>query len=178
MQLKGSKTEANLVVAFGGESQAAAKYGYYAERARKDGYEQIGGIFEETAANEREHAKIWFKLLNDGVQDTDTNLKDAANGEHYEWSDMYATFAKTAREEGFKDIAFLFEEVANIEKTHEERYLTLLENVENGWVFKKGEKVMWVCRNCGHVHYGDECPAICPVCSHKQSYFEVKAENY
>lgn len=178
MQLKGSKTEANLVVAFGGESQATNKYSYYAERARKDGYEQIGGIFEETAANEREHAKIWFKLLNDGVQDTMTNLKDAANGEHYEWSDMYATFAKTAREEGFKDIAFLFEEVANIEKTHEERYLTLLENVENGWVFKKGEKVMWVCRNCGHIHYGDECPAVCPVCSHKQSYFEVKAENY
>ena len=179
MELKGSKTEKNLQTAFAGESQARNKYTYYASKAKKDGYEQIAAIFEETAGNEREHAKIWFKLLNNGeVPDTITNLKDAANGENYEWTEMYAEFAKEAKEEGFNNIAFLFEGVAKIEKEHEDRYKKLLENIENNQVFNKPTETMWVCRNCGHVHYGDKAPKICPICNHPESYFEVKANNY
>ena len=179
MELKGSKTEQNLMAAFAGESQARNKYSYYASKAKKDGYEQIAAIFEETANNEKEHAKIWFKLLHGGsVQDTITNLKDAAEGENYEWTDMYAKFAKEAKEEGFDDIAELFEGVLKIEKEHEERYLKLLANIEEGIVFKKGEEVCWICRNCGHIHYGDEAPEVCPVCAHPKSYFEVRATNY
>ena len=179
MELKGSKTEANLMTAFAGESQARNKYTYYASKAKKEGYEQIAAIFEETAGNEKEHAKIWFKLLHeDGVPSTIENLKDAANGENYEWTDMYAEFAKTAKEEGFDHIAFLFEEVGKIEKDHEERYKKLLANIEEGKVFECGDVKMWKCRNCGHIHIATNAPAVCPVCAHPKSYFEIKAENY
>ena len=179
MELKGSKTEANLMAAFAGESQARNKYTYYASKAKKDGYEQIAAIFEETALNEKEHAKIWFKLLHDGeVPGTIDNLKDAAAGENYEWTEMYAEFAKVAREEGFTKIAYLFEEVGKIEKEHEERYKKLLENVEGGLVFSKDGDKIWKCRNCGHIVIGKEAPEVCPVCSHPKSYFEIKAENY
>lgn len=179
MELKGSKTEANLMAAFAGESQARNKYTYYASKARKDGYEQIARIFEETAGNEKEHAKIWFKLLHDGeVPSTTENLLDAANGENYEWTDMYAGFAKVAKEEGFDKISALFAMVAKIEKEHEERYRKLLANVEGGVVFSKDEDVIWQCANCGHIIIGKKAPASCPVCAHPQSYFQVKAENY
>lgn len=177
MELKGSRTEQNLIAAFAGESEARNKYTYYADKARKDGFMQIANLFEETAANEKEHAKLWFKLLH-GIGTTEENLKDAAAGEHYEWSDMYATFAKEAREEGFAHIAALFEGVAKIEKTHEERYLKLLENVENGLVFSRDGDTVWVCTNCGHIHIGKTAPQVCPVCAHPQAYFEIKAENY
>ena len=179
MELKGSKTEQNLMTAFAGESQARNKYTYYASKARKDGYEQIAAIFEETAGNEKEHAKIWFKLLHDGqVPETTENLKDGIAGENYEWTDMYAGFAKTAKEEGFTKIAYLFEEVGKIEKEHEERFKKLLENVENDLVFSKDGDRIWKCRNCGHIVFGKEAPQVCPVCEHPQSYFEIKAENY
>lgn len=179
MELKGSKTEKNLMTAFAGESQARNKYTYYASKAKKDGYEQIAAIFLETAENEKEHAKIWFKLLNGGeIPSTIQNLQDAANGENYEWTDMYDGFAKTAREEGFDKIAFLFEEVGKIEKEHEARYLKLLENVKEGLVFSKDNERIWKCRNCGHIVIGKYAPEVCPVCGHPQSYFEIKAENY
>ena len=179
MELKGSKTEQNLMTAFAGESQARNKYTYYASKAKKDGYEQIAAIFEETANNEKEHAKMWFKELHGGdVPSTEENLLDAANGENYEWTDMYDGFAKEAREEGFDKIARLFESVAKIEKEHEERYKTLLENIKNERVFNKEESVVWVCRNCGHVHVGKVAPKVCPVCNHPQSYFEMKSINY
>ena len=177
--IKGTKTEANLWTAFAGESQATNKYAYYASKAKKDGYVQIGNIFEETARNEREHAKIWFKLLHDGaVPGTMDNLKDAAAGENYEWTDMYATFAKEAREEGFEEIAFLFDGVAAIEKEHEERYRKLLANIEGGLVFSRDGDMIWQCGNCGHIHVGPKAPQVCPVCAHPQSYFELKANNY
>ena len=176
-ELKGSKTEANLWTAFAGESQARNKYTFYASKARKDGYVQISKIFEETAANEKEHAEIWFKLL-EGIGTTAENLKAAAAGENYEWTDMYATMAKEAKEEGFDHIAFLFEEVAKIEKEHEERYLKLLANVEGGLVFSRDGDMIWQCSNCGHIHVGPTAPGVCPVCDHPQSYFRVKAENY
>lgn len=179
MELKGTKTEANLMAAFAGESQARNKYTYYASKAKKEGYEQIAAIFTETADNEKEHAKMWFKLLNSGaVPSTVENLKDAANGENYEWTDMYDGFAKTAKEEGFDHIAYLFEEVAKIEKEHEERYKKLLANIENGEVFECGDIKIWKCRNCGHIHIGTSAPEICPVCEHPRAYFEIKAENY
>ena len=179
MELKGSKTEQNLMAAFAGESQARNKYSYYASKAKKEGYEQIAALFEETANNEKEHAKLWFKELHGGaVPSTAENLLDAAEGENYEWTDMYAEFAKTAREEGFTRIALLFEGVAKIEKEHEERYRKLLENVNNEMVFSKDGEKVWVCRNCGHVHVGKEAPKACPVCAHPQAYFEVKADNY
>ncbi len=179
MDLKGSKTEQNLMKAFAGESQARNKYTYFASKAKKDGYEQIAAIFEETAGNEREHAKMWYKLLNGGeVSDTMTNLQDAANGEAYEWQEMYPEMAKTAKEEGFDQIAFLFEEVAKIEKEHEERYKKLLQNVKDGIVFSRDGDKIWKCRNCGHIVIGKEAPGVCPVCGHPQSYFEIKAENY
>ena len=179
MELKGSKTEKNLMTAFAGESQARNKYTYYASKAKKDGYEQIASIFLETAENEKEHAKIWFKLLNGGeIPSTIQNLQDAANGENYEWTDMYDGFAKTAREEGFDKIAFLFEEVGKIEKEHEKRFLKLLENVKEGLVFSKDDERIWKCRNCGHIVIGKYAPEVCPVCGHPQSYFEIKAENY
>lgn len=179
MKLKGSKTEANLLAAFAGESQARNKYTYFASRAKKDGYEQIAAIFEETANNEKEHAKLWFKELNEGnVPDTITNLKEAAAGENYEWTEMYAGFARTAKEEGFERIAEMFEGVLKIEKDHELRYNKLIENITAGKVFKKDTRNAWICRNCGHVHYGDTAPKVCPVCSHPESYFEIKAENY
>ncbi|MCI8397009.1 MAG: rubrerythrin family protein [Clostridia bacterium] len=179
MDLKGSKTEKNLWEAFAGESQARNKYTYYASKAKKDGYEQIAAIFEETAQNEKEHAKIWFKLLNGGeVPPTEKNLKDAAGGENFEWTDMYARMAKEAKEEGFDHIAYLFEEVGKIEKEHEARYLKLLENVKDGLVFTKDGDKIWKCRNCGHIAIGKSAPEVCPVCNHPQSYFEIKAENY
>ena len=178
MELKGSKTEANLLAAFAGESQATNKYTYFASKAKKDGYVQIAKIFEETAHNEREHAKIWFKLLNGGIGTTAENLKIAADGENYEWTDMYATFAKEARAEGFENIAKLFEQVGEIEKEHEQRYLKLLANVENELVFSKEGDTIWQCSNCGHVVVGKKAPEVCPVCAHPQSYFEVKADNY
>ena len=178
MELKGSKTEQNLLSAFAGESQARNKYTYYASKARKEGYNQIASIFEETANNEKEHAKIWFKLLHDGMPSTTENLKDAADGENYEWTDMYAKFAKEAKEEGFDKIAYLFEAVGKIEKEHEERYLKLLNNVKDGKVFEAGEVKIWKCRNCGHIHIAVSAPAVCPVCAHPKSYFEIKAENY
>lgn len=179
MNLKGSKTEANLQTAFAGESQARNKYTYYASKAKKDGYVQIANIFEETAANEKEHAKIWFKLLHDGgIPDTLTNLADAAAGENYEWTDMYATFAREAREEGFDDIANLFDMVGAIEKEHEERYRKLLANIEGGLVFSRDGDMIWQCSNCGHIHVGKQAPEICPVCAHPQAYFQLKAENY
>lgn len=177
--LKGTKTEANLMAAFAGESEARNKYTYYASKARKDGYVQIAQLFEETAANEKEHAKIWFKLLHGGsIASTLENLKDGAEGENYEWSEMYPTFAKEAREEGFDEIADLFEGVAAIEKEHEARYKKLLANVENGLVFSKEGDVIWECGNCGHICIGQKAPEVCPVCKHPQSYFRVKAENY
>ena len=176
--LKGTKTEANLMTAFAGESQAHTKYKYYASKAKKEGYVQIGDLFEETANNEKEHAKIWFKLLHDGMPDTDANLLDAAEGENDEWTDMYAGFAKVAKEEGFDKIAFLFEAVGAIEKSHEERYRKLLANVKENAVFIKGEKVMWQCANCGHIVIGTKAPEVCPVCDHPKAYFQVKAENY
>ena len=179
MELKGSKTEKNLMEAFAGESQARNKYTYFASKAKKEGYEQIAAIFQETADNEKEHAKLWFKLLNGGaIGSTEENLKAAAAGENYEWTDMYAEFAKTAKEEGFARIAYLFEEVGKIEKEHEERYLKLLENVKDGKVFEAGEVKIWKCRNCGHIVVGKKAPEVCPVCAHPQSYFELKAENY
>ena len=179
MELKGSKTEKNLMAAFAGESQAHTKYQYYASQARKDGYEQIAAIFEETSKNEKEHAKLWFKALHDGVMpDTLTNLKDAANGENYEWTDMYEGFAKTAEEEGFPELAEKFRMVGEIEKHHEERYRALLKNVETSKVFEKSEVKVWECRNCGHIIVGTKAPEVCPVCNHPQSYFEVHAENY
>ncbi len=177
MELKGSRTEQNLIAAFAGESEARNKYTYYASKARKEGYIQIANLFEETAANEKEHAKLWFKLIH-GIGTTEENLKDAAAGEHFEWTEMYATFAKEAREEGFTQIAAMFEGVAKIEKEHEERYLKLLENVEKGLVFSKDGDTIWVCTNCGHIHIGKTAPQVCPVCAHPQGYFEVKAENY
>ena len=178
-ELKGSRTEANLMAAFAGESQARNKYTYYASKAKKDGYEQIAALFLETAENEKEHAKIWFKLLHGGaVPSTEENLADAAAGENYEWTDMYAGFAKEAREEGFDDIAALFEMVAKIEKEHEERYLKLLANIKDGVVFSKDGDTIWKCRNCGHIVVGKKAPELCPVCAHPKSYFEVKAENY
>lgn len=176
--LKGTKTEANLQAAFAGESMARNKYSYFASKAKKDGYVQIAAIFEETAANEKEHAKMWYKLLNDGIGSTAENLKAAAEGENYEWTDMYAQFAKDARAEGFEDIAKLFEGVAAIEKEHEERYRKLLANVENGLVFSKDGDTIWQCANCGHICIGKQAPEVCPVCAHPQSYFQVKAENY
>lgn len=179
MDLKGSKTEANLMAAFAGESQARNKYTYYASKAKKDGYEQISDIFTLTANNEKEHAKIWFKLLHNGaVPETPDNLKDAAAGENYEWTDMYAGFAKDADAEGFTDIAKLFRMVADIEKEHEERYLQLLKNVEDKRVFQRSESKIWICKNCGHIHIGDSAPEVCPVCSHPRAYFEIKSENY
>lgn len=177
LKLEGTKTAANLAAAFAGESQARNKYTYFASKAKKEGYEQISKIFLETAANEKEHAKIWFKLL-DGISDTAANLKSAAGGENYEWTDMYDTFAKEAKEEGFDKIAFLFEEVGKIEKEHEERFLALLENVENEKVFKKLEIQVWKCANCGHIHVGKEAPKVCPVCDHPQAYFEIVSKNY
>ena len=179
MELKGSRTEKNLMAAFAGESQARNKYTYYASKARKDGYEQIAAIFEETANNEKEHAKMWFKELHGGdVPSTLENLNDAADGENYEWTDMYDEFARVAREEGFNTIAAKFELVGKIEKEHEERYRKLIKNVEEGLVFSKDEDAIWICRNCGHVVIGKKAPAVCPVCNHPQSYFEVKASNY
>ncbi len=179
MELKGSKTEANLMAAFAGESQARNKYTYFASKAKKDGYEQIAAIFEETANNEKEHAKIWYKLLNGGeVSDTKENLKMAAEGENYEWTEMYDEFAKVAKEEGFDHIAYLFSEVAKIEKEHEERYKKLLKNIEDEVVFSSEEDCIWICRNCGHVVIGKKAPKVCPVCQHKESFFERKAQNY
>lgn len=179
MEFKGSKTEANLMAAFAGESQARNKYTYYASKAKKEGYQQIAAIFEETAGNEKEHAKIWFKELHDGeVPTTAQNLKDAASGENYEWTEMYKQFADEAREEGFTRIAALFEMVGKIEKEHEERYKKLLTSLEDGIVFEDTQEVVWVCRNCGHIHTGKKAPAMCPVCKHPQAYFERKATNY
>lgn len=179
MNLKGTKTEANLAAAFSGESQAHNKYSYYASKAKKDGYEQVAALFTETAENEKEHAKIWFKLLHDGaVPDTLTNLADAADGENYEWTDMYATFAREAREEGFDRIAYLFEAVGEIEKEHEARYRRLLANIEEGIVFSRDGDKIWKCRNCGHIVVGKAAPEVCPVCAHPKAYFEMKAENY
>ena len=177
MNLKGTKTEQNLMTAFAGESQARNKYTYFASVAKKEGYEQISALFAKTADNEKEHAKMWFKLLG-GLGNTAQNLADAAAGENYEWTDMYATFAKEADEEGFHDIAAKFRAVAEIEKSHEERYRKLLANVEMQKVFEKGEMTMWECRNCGHLVMGLKAPKACPVCAHPQSYFEVHAENY
>ena len=178
MDLKGTRSEANLMAAFAGESQARNKYTYYASKAKKDGYEQIATLFLETAENEKEHAKIWFKLLHDGIPDTVTNLKDAAAGENYEWTDMYVGFAKDAREEGFLELARLFEGVAAIEKLHEARYLKLLSNIENSLVFSKEGDTIWKCSNCGHIHIGKNAPEVCPVCNHPKAYFQVEAANY
>ena len=179
MELKGSQTEKNLMAAFSGESEARNKYTYFASKARKEGYEQIAAIFEETALNEKEHAKIWFKLLNGGeIPSTLENLNAAAAGENFEWTDMYDGFAKTAREEAFDRIAYLFEAVGQIEKEHEARYKKLIENLQDGLLFSKDGDKIWKCRNCGHIVVGKEAPAVCPVCNHPQSYFEIKAENY
>ena len=179
MELKGSKTEENLKRAFAGESEARNKYTYFASKAKKDGYEQIASIFEETANNEKEHAKMWFKLLNGGeVPSTKENLSSAADGENYEWTDMYEEFARTAEEEGFKDIAAKFRAVGEIERHHEERYRKLLKNIEDEVVFSKNGDKIWICRNCGHVVIGSSAPKVCPVCNHPQSFFELKAENY
>lgn len=179
MNIKGTKTEANLMTAFSGESQARNKYTYYASKAKKEGFEQIAALFLETANNEKEHAKIWFKLLHDGaVPSTAENLLDAALGENYEWTDMYASFAKEAKEEGFDQIAYLFEAVGKIEKEHEERYRQLLENVKNDKVFSKEEETVWQCDNCGHRHVGKHAPGVCPVCDHPQSYFRLVSDNY
>lgn len=179
MKLKGTKTEKNLMAAFAGESQARNKYTYYSKKAKEEGYIQIAKIFKETAKNEREHAKLWFKFLHGGeIPATTVNLADAAAGEHYEWTDMYANFAKEAREEGFNDIAFLFEKVAVIEKEHEERYKKLLENVSEKKVFAKEEKVVWQCSNCGFTYEGEKAPELCPVCKYKKAYFEIRKINY
>ena len=179
MELKGSKTEKNLMEAFAGESQARNKYTYFASKAKKDGYEQIAAIFQETADNEKEHAKIWFKLLQGGeIKDTTENLKAEAGGENFECTDMYDRMAKEAREEGFDHIAYLFEQVGKIEKEHEERYKKLLENIEGDLVFSKDGDKIWKCRNCGHIVVGKKAPEMCPVCAHPKSYFEIKAENY
>ena len=179
MELKGSKTEKNLMTAFAGESQARNKYTYYASKAKKEGFVQIAKLFEETANNEKEHAKLWFKALHGGeIADTAANLLDAAEGENYEWTDMYATFAKEAKEEGFDKLAYLFEAVGKIEKMHEERYRKLLKNVDTKQVFAKTGIVMWECANCGHIHVGEKAPEVCPVCAHPQAYFEVRATNY
>ncbi len=179
MELKGSKTEQNLMTAFAGESQARNKYTYYASQAKKDGYEQIAEIFEETANNEKEHAKLWFKELHNGsVPSTVENLKDAAGGENYEWTSMYEEFARVAREEGFEDIAKLFDGVGAIEKEHEERYLKLLKKVEDDMVFKSEEETIWICRNCGHVYRSKEALEVCPVCKHGRAYQERKSDNY
>lgn len=178
-ELKGSKTEQNLQTAFAGESQAHTKYRYYAAQAKKDGYVQIANIFEETAGNEKEHAKLWFKLLHEGsVPDTVTNLKDAAAGENYEWTQMYDEFAKTAKEEGFPHIAAMFEGVGKIEKEHEERYRKLLANIEKAEVFARAGETVWICLNCGHIHVGPTAPQVCPVCAHPQAYFQIRCENY
>lgn len=177
-ELKGSKTEANLLEAFAGESMARNKYTYFASAAKKEGYEQIAALFTETANNEKEHAKIWFKLLHDGIGITAENLLSAAEGENQEWTDMYARFAKQAKEEGFDKIAYLFEAVGKIEKEHEERYRKLLANVEGDLVFSKDGDMIWQCANCGHVHVGKKAPAKCPVCDHPQAYFQVLAQNY
>ena len=179
MELKGSKTEKNLMEAFAGESQARNKYTYFASKAKKEGYEQIAAIFQETADNEKEHAKLWFKLLNGGdVSSTEENLLAAAQGENFEWTDMYERMDAEAKEEGFDRIAYLFTEVGKIEKEHEERYRKLLENVKDGKVFEAGEVKIWKCRNCGHIVVGTKAPEVCPVCSHPKSFFEIKAENY
>ena len=179
MELKGSKTEQNLMTAFAGESQARNKYTYFASKAKKEGYEQIAAIFQETADNEKEHAKLWFKLLNGGdIPSTEENLKVAAEGENFEWTDMYDRMAKEAKEEGFDKIAYLFEQVGKIEKEHEARYLKLLENVEEGLVFSRDDERIWKCRNCGHIVVGKYAPEVCPVCNHPKSFFEIKAENY
>ena len=179
MELKGSRTEQNLQTAFAGESQARNKYTYYASKARKEGYNQIADLFEETANNEKEHAKIWFKLLHDGeVPTTSVNLLDAAEGENYEWTDMYAEFARVAKEEGFTRIAFLFEKVGEIEKHHEERYRKLLANVEGDLVFSRDGDTVWQCANCGHIVIGKKAPVKCPVCDHPQAYFQELAQNY
>ncbi len=177
-ELKGSRTEANLMAAYAGESQAYTKYNYYASKAKKDGYVQIGELFAETASQEKEHAKIWFKLLHDGMPNTLENLNDAAAGENFEWTDMYASFAKEAREEGFDDIATLFERVATVEKLHEERYRKLIANIEGGLVFSRDEDVIWQCSNCGHIIIGKKAPEVCPLCAHPKSYYRIKAENY
>ena len=179
MELKGTKTEKNLMEAFAGESQARNKYTYYASKAKKEGYEQIAAIFQETADNEKEHAKMWFKLLQGGeIKTTAENLVAAAEGENYEWTDMYDRMAKEAKEEGFDRIAYLFEAVGKIEKEHEERYRKLLENVEGELVFSRDGEKIWKCRNCGHICIGKQAPVVCPVCEHPQSFFEIKAENY
>lgn len=179
MELKGSKTEKNLLAAFAGESQAYNKYGYFAEKAERDGYQQIAAIFRETAENERQHAKIWFKLLKGGqIPETSANLSEAADGENYEWTDFYAGFADDARAEGFESIAFLFESVAKIEKEHEERYRKLISNIGEGIVFSREDDRIWQCRNCGHICIGKTAPEVCPVCAHPQGFFEIKKENY
>lgn len=178
MDLKGSRTEQNLMTAFSGESMARNKYTFYASKAKKEGFEQIAKIFEETANNEKEHAKIWFKLLHDGVPTTAANLLDGAAGENYEWTQMYAEFAKVAREEGFTKIAFLFDGVAKIEKHHEERYRALLANLENNKIFEREEVEVWICNNCGHIHVGKAAPKVCPVCDHPQAFFELESKNY
>lgn len=178
MNLEGSKTQANLMAAFAGECQARTKYTYYAEKAKQDGFVQISNLFLETANNEKEHAEIWFKLLHGAIQDTATNLKDAAAGENYEWTDMYENFAKTAEAEGFPELAMKFRMVGEIEKHHEERYRELLKNVETASVFEKSEVKIWECRNCGHIVVGTNAPEKCPVCNHPQSYFEICAKNY
>ncbi len=179
MNLKGSRTEANLFAAFAGESQARNKYCFYAEQAKKDGYEQIAAIFNETAKNEEAHAKIWFKLIEGGnIKETKGNLADGVKGENYEWTQMYDDFAKVAKEEGFNEIAFLFESVAKIEKEHETRYQALLDNINNGEVFKRESDTIWICRNCGHIHIGEKPPIQCPTCSYPQSYFEIRCCNY
>ena len=178
MELKGSKTEKNLEAALAGESVARNKYTWYAKKARTDGYQQIANIFEETAQNEQAHAKLWYKLLNNGIDDTKRNLELAADGENYEWTDMYPQFAKDAREEGFDYIADLFERVAEVENQHEQRYKKLLENVENGLVFSRDGEMIWQCLNCGHICIGKKAPEVCPVCAHTQSYFQIKPENY
>ena len=179
MDYKGTKTEENLKKAFAGESQARNKYTYFASKAKKDGYEQIAAIFEETAGNEKEHAKMWYKELHGGeIPSTVENLQEAIDGENYEWTDMYEEFAKTAEEEGFKALAFKFRAVGAIEKHHEERFKKLLKNIEDKVVFSKDEDAIWICRNCGHVVVGKVAPEVCPVCNHPKSYFEVKSENY
>ncbi|MDL2205455.1 rubrerythrin family protein [Eubacteriales bacterium OttesenSCG-928-N13] len=177
MELKGSKTEANLHAAFAGECMARTKYNYFASQAKKDGYVQIANLFDETAANEKEHAKIWFKLLQ-GIGNTNANLQAGIDGENYEWTDMYPEFAKVAREEGFTDIAQLFDGVAAVEKEHAERYRKLLDNVEGGLVFSRDGEMIWQCSNCGHIHVGMQAPESCPVCAHPKAYFELRAENY
>lgn len=177
-ELKGTKTEANLRSAFAGESQAHTKYLYFASKAKKEGYEQIASLFAETARNEKEHAKIWFKLLHDGMPDTTANLVDAASGENFEWTDMYKTFAEEARAEGFTRIANLFEAVGAIEKEHEERYRRLLANIEEGIVFSRDGEQIWQCSNCGHIVVGKKAPEVCPVCDHPKAYFQILAKNY